>query len=52
VVVISEFVKDMGDSIVVNTNNGISLQIQRKTAGHLIRGRKLYDRDFNRYQEN
>jgi hypothetical protein len=31
VIMISELVKDVGESIVANTNYGISMQVQRKT---------------------
>jgi hypothetical protein len=43
VIMISELVKDMGNSIIVR----ISVQVQRKTTGHLIQGSKLHDRDLN-----
>jgi hypothetical protein len=51
-VIISELVKDVGELIVANTNNRISMQVQRKTKGNLIQGGRLYDRDLNRNQLN
>jgi hypothetical protein len=48
VIMISELVKDVGESIVANTNYGISVQVQRKSTGNLVQGRRLCDRDFNR----
>jgi hypothetical protein len=38
VIIISELVKDAGESIVANTNYGISMQVQRKTTGSFIQG--------------
>jgi hypothetical protein len=33
VILISELAKDAGESILANTNYGISIQVQRKTTG-------------------
>jgi hypothetical protein len=52
VIMISELVKDVGESIVANINYGISVQVQRKTTGNLIQGSRLYDLDFNLNQLN
>jgi hypothetical protein len=41
VIMISELVRDVGESMVANTKHGISLQIQRKTIGNLIQGNRL-----------
>jgi hypothetical protein len=46
VIMISELVNDVGESIVTNTNYGISMQVQRETTGNLIQDSWLYDRDF------
>jgi hypothetical protein len=35
-IVISELAKDVGESIVANTDYGISMQVQRKTTGSLV----------------
>jgi hypothetical protein len=52
VIMISELVKVVGESIVANTNYWISMRVQRKTTGNLIQDSKLYDRDFNRKKLN
>jgi hypothetical protein len=44
---ISELVKDVGESIVANTKYGISMQVLRKTTGNLIQDSRSYDRYFN-----
>jgi hypothetical protein len=51
-VMVSEMLGDLGESIIANTNYGISMQAQRKTTGNIIEGSRLYDRDFNRNQLN
>jgi hypothetical protein len=48
----SEFVKDVGESVVADTNYGISVQVQRKETEYLIQSSRFYDRDFNRNQLN
>jgi hypothetical protein len=42
----------MRESIVANAKYGISVQLQRKTTGNPIQGRRLYDPDFNRKELN
>jgi hypothetical protein len=38
-------VKDVAELIVANTNYGTSMQVQGKTTGILIQGRKICDLD-------
>jgi hypothetical protein len=40
-IMISELVKDVGESVIANINYGISTQVQRKTTGNLIQGNGL-----------
>jgi hypothetical protein len=48
VIMIGELVKDVGESIVANTNYGISMQVQRKTTGNLIQSRWLQNEILTR----
>lgn len=43
-------VQDVGESLLANTDYGISMQLQRKAKRKLIRDNRLYDRDFIRNQ--
>jgi hypothetical protein len=47
VIVISEMVKDVGESVVADTNYGVSVQVQRKETEYLIQSSRFYDRNFN-----
>jgi hypothetical protein len=47
-IIVSESVRDVGESIVAGTNCGISRQVQRKATGNLIQDSRWYDRDSNR----
>jgi hypothetical protein len=48
IIMISKLAKDVRESIVANTNYGISMQVQRKTMGNLIQGSRFHDRDVKR----
>jgi hypothetical protein len=51
VTVINELI-DVGESIVANTNYGVSIQVQRKTTGNQKQDSRLYFRYFNCNQQN
>jgi hypothetical protein len=52
VIMNSEFLKDVGESIVADTRYGTPMEVQRKTTGNLTQSSTLYDRDFNWNQMN
>jgi hypothetical protein len=51
-IMISELVNDVRESIVANEKYGISMQVQRKTAGNVIKDIRFCDRYFSWNQLN